>query len=182
MMIYLTIRHQLFQWPVCVCIVQLETYYLVFGKILIVCFACIHIWNSLLMLRRLKELLCLCRNMICRPLSHNLICYLLYCSMGLDLSKGIVRNNLEAGVIEPAMSKVKIIQVSNIFDLSMQQLWGCYGYTCQQFSSWICIFDVDWDIILTCLSVYWQRAIDKHISCHFVDYPFYTSECWVLAR
>ncbi|CAL9078694.1 unnamed protein product [Musa textilis] len=31
-------------------------------------------------------------------------------SMGLDLSKGIVRNNLEAGVIEPAMSKVKIIQ------------------------------------------------------------------------
>ncbi|CAL5398085.1 unnamed protein product [Camellia sinensis] len=31
-------------------------------------------------------------------------------SMGLDLSKGVVRNNLEAGVIEPAMSKVKIIQ------------------------------------------------------------------------
>lgn len=32
-------------------------------------------------------------------------------SMGLDLSKGIIRDNLEAGVIEPAMSKVKIIQV-----------------------------------------------------------------------
>ncbi|CAN0916095.1 T-complex protein 1 subunit alpha [Linum grandiflorum] len=31
-------------------------------------------------------------------------------SMGLDLSKGTIRNNLEAGVIEPAMSKVKIIQ------------------------------------------------------------------------
>ncbi|KAK7399715.1 hypothetical protein VNO78_10904 [Psophocarpus tetragonolobus] len=31
-------------------------------------------------------------------------------SMGLDLSEGKVRNNLEAGVIEPAMSKVKIIQ------------------------------------------------------------------------
>ncbi|KAH9618798.1 hypothetical protein KSS87_018759 [Heliosperma pusillum] len=31
-------------------------------------------------------------------------------SMGLDLYKGVVRNNLEAGVIEPAMSKVKIIQ------------------------------------------------------------------------
>ncbi|KAI5564263.1 hypothetical protein POPTR_014G058500v4 [Populus trichocarpa] len=31
-------------------------------------------------------------------------------SMGLDLLKGTVRNNLEAGVIEPAMSKVKIIQ------------------------------------------------------------------------
>ncbi|XXG77866.1 hypothetical protein AAC387_Pa08g1933 [Persea americana] len=31
-------------------------------------------------------------------------------SMGLDLSKGTVWNNLEAGVIEPAMSKVKIIQ------------------------------------------------------------------------
>ncbi|KAG8363412.1 hypothetical protein BUALT_Bualt19G0019700 [Buddleja alternifolia] len=31
-------------------------------------------------------------------------------SMGLDLVKGTIRNNLEAGVIEPAMSKVKIIQ------------------------------------------------------------------------
>ncbi|GAB2251670.1 hypothetical protein Droror1_Dr00004517 [Drosera rotundifolia] len=31
-------------------------------------------------------------------------------SMGLDLYKGTVWNNLEAGVIEPAMSKVKIIQ------------------------------------------------------------------------
>lgn len=37
--------------------------------------------------------------------------------------KGIVRNNMEAGVIEPAMSKVKIIQVTvalrswNSFDL-----------------------------------------------------------------
>ncbi|KAM4072129.1 hypothetical protein ACB094_11G113800 [Castanea mollissima] len=31
-------------------------------------------------------------------------------SMGLDLLKGTVCNNLEAGVIEPAMSKVKIIQ------------------------------------------------------------------------
>ncbi|KAK3027708.1 hypothetical protein RJ639_042215 [Escallonia herrerae] len=31
-------------------------------------------------------------------------------SMGLDLSNGVVRNNLEAGVIEPAMSKVKILQ------------------------------------------------------------------------
>ncbi|XP_028108781.1 T-complex protein 1 subunit alpha-like [Camellia sinensis] len=31
-------------------------------------------------------------------------------SMGVDLLKGTVRNNLQAGVIEPAMSKVKIIQ------------------------------------------------------------------------
>ncbi|XP_077245043.1 T-complex protein 1 subunit alpha-like [Tasmannia lanceolata] len=31
-------------------------------------------------------------------------------SMGLDLSKGAIGNNLEPGVIEPAMSKVKIIQ------------------------------------------------------------------------
>ena len=30
--------------------------------------------------------------------------------MGLDLHEGKIRNNLEAGVIEPAMSKVKIIQ------------------------------------------------------------------------
>ncbi|TVU01407.1 hypothetical protein EJB05_53120 [Eragrostis curvula] len=33
-----------------------------------------------------------------------------FSSMGLDLSKGIIRNTLEHGVIEPAMSKVKIIQ------------------------------------------------------------------------
>ncbi|XP_047087231.1 T-complex protein 1 subunit alpha [Lolium rigidum] len=33
-----------------------------------------------------------------------------YSSMGLDLQKGIIRNNLEYGVIEPAMSKIKIIQ------------------------------------------------------------------------
>ncbi|XP_022020120.1 T-complex protein 1 subunit alpha [Helianthus annuus] len=31
-------------------------------------------------------------------------------SMGLDLINGTVRNNLEAGVIEPAMSRVKILQ------------------------------------------------------------------------
>ncbi|KAI4356704.1 hypothetical protein L6164_000704 [Bauhinia variegata] len=31
-------------------------------------------------------------------------------SMGLDLVKGTIRNSLEAGVIEPAMSKVKILQ------------------------------------------------------------------------
>ncbi|KAL5718374.1 T-complex protein 1 subunit alpha [Ranunculus cassubicifolius] len=31
-------------------------------------------------------------------------------SMGLDLVNGVIRNNLEAGVIEPAMSKVKILQ------------------------------------------------------------------------
>ncbi|CAK9188415.1 unnamed protein product [Ilex paraguariensis] len=30
--------------------------------------------------------------------------------MGLDLVKGTVPNNLEAGVFEPAMSKVKILQ------------------------------------------------------------------------
>lgn len=34
-----------------------------------------------------------------------------FSSMGLDLLEGKVRNNLDAGVIEPAMSKVKIIQV-----------------------------------------------------------------------
>uniref|UniRef100_A0ACD5UE09 Uncharacterized protein n=1 Tax=Avena sativa TaxID=4498 RepID=A0ACD5UE09_AVESA len=33
-----------------------------------------------------------------------------YSSMGLDLTKGVIRNNLEYGVIEPAMSKLKIIQ------------------------------------------------------------------------
>ncbi|EFJ12438.1 hypothetical protein SELMODRAFT_271854 [Selaginella moellendorffii] len=33
-----------------------------------------------------------------------------YAGFGLDLLKGAVRNNLEAGVLEPAMSKLKIIQ------------------------------------------------------------------------
>lgn len=42
---------------------------------------------------------------------NSLIQSSLCCSNGLDLLKGTVRNNLEAGVIEPAMSKVKIIQV-----------------------------------------------------------------------
>lgn len=42
------------------------------------------------------------------------LCFLnQYLSMGLDLTNGTTRNNLEAGVIEPAMSKVKIIQVIN---------------------------------------------------------------------
>lgn len=45
--------------------------------------------------------------------------------MGLDLSKGTVRNNLEAGVIEPAMSKVKIIQVSSS---KTGKLVFCYSF------------------------------------------------------
>ncbi len=32
---------------------------------------------------------------------------------GLDLIKGQLRNNVEAGVLEPALAKVKIIQVRN---------------------------------------------------------------------
>ncbi|KAG5626968.1 hypothetical protein H5410_012186, partial [Solanum commersonii] len=43
-------------------------------------------------------------------------------SMGLDLSKGTVRNNLEAGVIEPAMSKVKIIQKAAITILRIDDM------------------------------------------------------------
>lgn len=44
--------------------------------------------------------------------------------MGLDLLKGAVRNNLEAGVIEPAMSKVKIIQVNVIEHINgLTNLW-----------------------------------------------------------
>ncbi|KNA09085.1 hypothetical protein SOVF_156560 isoform B [Spinacia oleracea] len=35
-----------------------------------------------------------------------------FSSTGLDLLKGTLRNNLEAGVVEPAMSKVKIIQLA----------------------------------------------------------------------
>ena len=44
--------------------------------------------------------------------------------MGLDLSKGTVRNNLEAGVIEPAMSKVKILQVKVVKHFSIyDKIW-----------------------------------------------------------
>ncbi|THG05311.1 hypothetical protein TEA_015997 [Camellia sinensis var. sinensis] len=42
-------------------------------------------------------------------------------SMGVDLLKGTVRNNLQAGVIEPAMSKVKIIQVSSFADMEGEE-------------------------------------------------------------
>lgn len=37
-----------------------------------------------------------------------------HCNWGLDLVKGVIVNNLEAGVIEPAMSKIKMIQVDII--------------------------------------------------------------------
>ena len=40
--------------------------------------------------------------------------------LGLDLVKGVVRNCVEEGVLEPAMSKVKIIQVH-----------AQHHYTCQ---------------------------------------------------
>jgi len=51
-----------------------------------------------------------------------------YCSMGLDLSKGTVRKNLEAGVIEPAMSKVKIIQVNVVEHTNaLTNLWRGLG-------------------------------------------------------
>ena len=43
--------------------------------------------------------------------------------MGLDLVKGIVRNNLEYGVIEPTMSKLKIIQVGTLAFMVMG--WDC---------------------------------------------------------
>ena len=39
---------------------------------------------------------------------------------GLDLIKGALRNNVEAGVLEPELAKVKIIQVS----ITMSTLLG----------------------------------------------------------
>ncbi len=44
---------------------------------------------------------------------------------GLDLIKGVVRNNVEAGVIEPSMSKVKIIQVSSWLAPFVDVKWLC---------------------------------------------------------
>lgn len=52
--------------------------------------------------------------------------------MGLDLVNGIVRNNLEAGVIEPAMSKVKIIQVKH-FDLLFSPRIEFFHKSCLKF-------------------------------------------------
>ena len=34
-----------------------------------------------------------------------------FAQMGLDLVNGVVRNNVEAGVLEPVLAKVKIVQV-----------------------------------------------------------------------
>ena len=42
---------------------------------------------------------------------------------GLDLVKGVLRNNVEAGVIEPVLSKIKMIQVRSC----LQQVWGLLG-------------------------------------------------------
>jgi hypothetical protein len=39
-------------------------------------------------------------------------CFNFFYRTELDLIKGVVRNNVEAGVIEPSKSKLKIIQVS----------------------------------------------------------------------
>lgn len=52
----------------------------------------------------LKHLL---SNVLARVTTLSIVLY----RTGLDLIKGVVRNNIEAGVVEPAMSKVKIIQV-----------------------------------------------------------------------
>lgn len=46
--------------------------------------------------------------------------------MGLDLSNGTIRNNLEAGVIEPATSKVKIIQVKVMALAEADQYRFCF--------------------------------------------------------
>ncbi|RZC80445.1 hypothetical protein C5167_043030 [Papaver somniferum] len=43
-------------------------------------------------------------------------------SMGLDLTTGTTRNNLEAGIIEPAMSKVKIIQFATEAAIKILQI------------------------------------------------------------
>ncbi len=61
--------------------------------------------------------------------------------MGLDLLKGTVRNNLEAGVIEPAMSKVKIIQVNvikhtNAVTITIIYFWNVLLKLFPEFSTW----------------------------------------------
>nr|CAB3485342.1 unnamed protein product [Digitaria exilis] len=50
--------------------------------------------------------------------------------MGLDLSKGIIRNNLEYGVIEPAMSKfateaaITILRINHMIKLTKTSARG----------------------------------------------------------
>lgn len=51
-----------------------------------------------------------------------------HCNWGLDLVKGVVINNLEAGVIEPAMSKIKMIQVNIIQKVHIQYRFASLGY------------------------------------------------------
>ncbi|KAG5015487.1 hypothetical protein JHK85_021623 [Glycine max] len=56
-------------------------------------------------------------------------------SMGLDLSEGKIRNNLEAGVIEPAMSKVKIIQLLTSIYSFLTQLRELEVFLLPQFAT-----------------------------------------------
>ena len=44
---------------------------------------------------------------------------------GLDLVEGVVRNNLEAGVLEPAMSKSKSIQFATEAAITVLRIDDC---------------------------------------------------------
>ena len=52
---------------------------------------------------------------------------------GLDLVKGVLINNVEAGVIEPVLSKIKMIQVSRCSSIIFLL---CFLLTCQHLVMW----------------------------------------------
>ncbi|KAF5959203.1 hypothetical protein HYC85_000412, partial [Camellia sinensis] len=64
------------------------------------------------------------KNALCGPWKSSLFRWKMFygLNMGLDLLKGTVRNNLEAGVIEPAMSKVKFATEATITILRIDDM------------------------------------------------------------
>ena len=51
---------------------------------------------------------------------------------GLDLIKGALRNNVEAGVLEPVLAKLKIIQVSPVEPTKPEQTPAPFAHACLQ--------------------------------------------------
>ena len=59
---------------------------------------------------------------------------------GLDLIKGALRNNVEAGVLEPVLAKVKIIQVSITVSTNIEHIPAplyCTLLQGQSYKAWL---------------------------------------------
>ena len=85
------------------------------------------------------------------------LCYWHYSRVGLDLVKGVVRDNKKAGVFEPAISKVKslkfateaaitILRIDDMIKLFPEQKEGGPSYqdALRAGTLWIYIFIICW--------------------------------------